>query len=216
MQHRPILFTCIIILLATTFLRAQQKDTIVVKNDSIQLKQQPASAAAAKKTPAKDTVKVVKHIPRKASIRSALIPGWGQAYNKKYWKIPIIYAALGTTTYLFFYNLNTYKELKQSYIYKVDNIPGNDSLIPPEFQNLNANSLRIYRNEYRKNVDYSVLFFFIFWGLNVVDATVDAHLKAFDVSDNLSLRINPGYSPLANTNGISFVFDIHSKNKGSK
>jgi len=154
--------------------------------------------------------------PRTATIRSAILPGWGQAYNKKYWKIPIIYAALGTTTYLFFYNLNTYKALKQSYIYKTDTIPGNDALIPPEFQNLNANSLRIYRNEYRKNVDYSVLFFFIFWGLNVVDATVDAHLKAFDVSDNLSLRINPGYSPLANTNGISFVFDIHSKNKGAK
>ena len=154
--------------------------------------------------------------PRTATIRSAILPGWGQAYNKKYWKIPIIYAALGSTTYLFFYNLNTYKDLKQSYIYKTDGIPGNDTLIPPKYQNLNANSLRIYRNEYRKNVDYSVLFFFIFWGLNVVDATVDAHLKAFDVSDNLSLRINPGYSPLANTNGISFVFDIHSKNKGSK
>jgi hypothetical protein len=154
--------------------------------------------------------------PKTATIRSAILPGWGQAYNKKYWKIPIIYAALGTTTYLFFYNLNTYKSLKQSYIYKTDTIPGNDALIPPEFQNLNANSLRIYRNEYRKNVDYSVLFFFIFWGLNVVDATVDAHLKAFDVSDNLSLQIKPGYSPLANTNGISFVFDIHSKNKGAK
>jgi len=155
--------------------------------------------------------------PRTATIRSAILPGWGQAYNKKYWKIPIIYAALGTTTYLFFYNLNTYKELKQSYIYKTDTIPiNNTALIPPEYKNLNANSLRIYRDEYRKNVDYSVLFFLIFWGLNVVDATVDAHLKAFDVSDNLSLRINPGYSPLANTNGISFVFDIHSKNKGAK
>ena len=149
--------------------------------------------------------------PRTATIRSAILPGWGQVYNKKYWKVPIIYAALGTTAYLFFYNLNTYKALKQSYIYKTDTIPSNDALIPPEFQKLNANSLRVYRNEYRKNVDYSVLFFVIFWGLNVVDATVDAHLKAFDVSDNLSLQINPGYSPLAHTNGISFVFDIHSK-----
>ncbi len=155
--------------------------------------------------------------PRTATIRSAILPGWGQAYNKKYWKIPIIYAALGTTTYLFFFNLNTYKSLRQSYIYKTDSDTSNDALIPPEFKNLNANSLRIYRNEYRKNVDYSVLFFFIFWGLNVVNATVDAHLKAFDVSDNLSLLINPGYSPMANTSGISFVFDIHSKaNKGVK
>jgi hypothetical protein len=154
--------------------------------------------------------------PKTATIRSAILPGWGQAYNKKYWKIPIIYAALGTTTYLFFDNLNTYKSLKQSYIYKTDDDPANDDLIPPEYQNLNANSLQLYRNEYRKYVDYSVLFFLLFWGLNVVDATVDAHLKAFDVSDNLSLQIHPGYSPLANTNGISFVFDIHSKKRGVK
>ncbi len=155
--------------------------------------------------------------PRTATIRSAILPGWGQAYNKKYWKIPIVYAALGTTAYLFFYNLNTYKSLKQAYIYKIDTDPANDALIDPLYKNLNANSLRVYRNEFRKNVDYSVLFFLIFWGLNVVDATVDAHLKAFDVSDNLSLRINPGYSPMSNTNGISFVFDIHPKaNKGFK
>ncbi len=158
----------------------------------------------------KDTA-VKQFSPRTATIRSAILPGWGQAYNKKYWKIPVIYAALGTTTYLFFYNLNTYKDLKQAYIYKSDSNPANDSLINPAYKNLNANSLRLYRNEYRKNVDYSVLFFLLFWGLNVVDATVDAHLKAFDVSDNLSLRINPGHSRMANTNGISFVFDIHSK-----
>ena len=149
--------------------------------------------------------------PRTATIRSAIIPGWGQAYNKKYWKIPIIYAALGTTAYLYFYNLHTYRDLKQAYIYKSDTSSANDILINPDYKNLNANSLREYRNEFRKNVDYSVLFFLLFWGLNVVDATVDAHLKAFDVSDNISLRINPGYSPMANTSGISFVFDIHPK-----
>ena len=198
-----LLFTFFVLISAGVFAQKTtpaKTDSTKKKNTNIFLPADPAKA----------------YNPRIAMYRSAILPGWGQAYNKKYWKIPIIYAALGTTTYLFFYNLNTYKSLKQSYIYKTDTIPGNDALIPPEFQNLNANSLRIYRNEYRKNVDYSVLFFFIFWGLNVVDATVDAHLKAFDVSDNLSLQINPGYSPMANTNGISFVFDIHSKNKGAK
>ena len=60
-------------------------------------------------------------------------------------------------------------------------------------------------------VDYSVLFFLIFWGLNVVDATVDAHLKAFDVNDNLSLKIKPGYNPYTNTGGLSFVFSFKDK-----
>ncbi|HEX2682930.1 MAG TPA: DUF5683 domain-containing protein, partial [Ferruginibacter sp.] len=65
-----------------------------------------------------------------------------------------------------------------------------------------------FRNQVRQNVDYSALFFILFWGLNVVDATVDAHLKTFDVSDDLSLQIRAGYSPLANTNGISLVLNI--------
>src|SRR5215210_5085899 len=50
-----------------------------------------------------------KHSPAKAAFRSAVLPGWGQAYNKKYWKIPIVYGALGTTAAVFFYNLNTYR-----------------------------------------------------------------------------------------------------------
>jgi len=52
------------------------------------------------------------------------------------------------------------------------------------------------------------LFFILFWGLNVVDATVDAHLKAFDVSDDLSLQLKPGYSQMSNTAGISLVLNI--------
>ena len=80
-----------------------------------------------------------------------------------------------------------------------------------KYYNLSTESLRSYRNSYRQNVDYSVLFFLVIWGLNVVDATVDAHLKAFDVNDNLSLRIKPGYNPYTNTGGLSLVFSFKDK-----
>jgi hypothetical protein len=164
-----------------------------------------------------DTIGVKTFNPHKATIRSAILPGWGQIYNKKYWKLPLVYGALGATAAVFFYNVKTYKSLKQAYIYKSDTIAGNDILIDPQFKNLSATSLKTYRNAVRQNVDYSVLFFLLFWGLNVVDATVDAQLKAFDVNDNISLKLNPGYSPTANTTGLSLVFDIHSKsNKGAK
>src|SRR5574343_268682 len=146
--------------------------------------------------------------PRKATIRSAILPGWGQIYNKKYWKLPLVYGALGTTAGIFFYNVKTYNQLKDAYRYMVDTDPSNDMLIDPRFRNLSQNAVRSYRNSFRQNVDYSVLFFLLFWGLNVVDATVDAHLKAFDVSDNLSIRINPGYSPVAHTGGISVILQI--------
>ena len=149
-----------------------------------------------------------KYNPRIATFRSLIIPGWGQATNKKYWKIPIVYGALGTTAAIFFYNLKTYKQLRQAYIYISDTIPGNDALINSQFKNLSPESIRSYRNSFRQNVDYSVLFFLFFWGLNVVDATVDSHLKAFDVSNDLSMKIRPVLnSRLA---GASLVFYLNN------
>ncbi|MCO6497750.1 MAG: hypothetical protein J5I50_08830 [Chitinophagaceae bacterium] len=159
----------------------------------------------------KDTVSQKVFVPRKATIRSAIIPGWGQAYNKKYWKIPIVYAALGTAAGFFFYNINTYKDLKQSVIYRSQNDPSLELLIPAKFRHLSTEAMIYYRNSYRRNIDYSVLAFILLWGLNVVDATVDAQLKNFDVSPNLSMRLKPHFSPETNTTGLSLVFDLHSK-----
>lgn len=181
--------------------------------------------AVAQKTSAKDsTIKKNKGIfsrydsskaynPRIATIRSAILPGWGQATNKKYWKIPIVYAALGTTAYIFVRNVKQFNEAKAAYINATDNNPANDFEIPQPYYSVKDQPERIrnFRNEVRQNVDYTVLFFIAFWGLNVVDATVDAHLKTFDVSDDLSLQIKPGYSQLANTNGISLVLHIGKK-----
>src|SRR3954471_19719236 len=65
-----------------------------------------------------DSLIKAQHSPRKAAIRSAVIPGWGQIYNRKYWKVPIVWGALGVTGYIFFNNLDTYKDLKFSYAAK--------------------------------------------------------------------------------------------------
>lgn len=148
--------------------------------------------------------------PRIATYRSAILPGWGQATNKKYWKIPVVYAALGTTAYIFFRNVKQFNQAKKAYTNSIDGDPSNDHLIPQPYYTVRNQPDRIktFRNQVRQNVDYTVLFFIAFWGLNVVDATVDAHLKTFDVSDDLSLQIKPGYSQLANTNGISIVLHI--------
>ena len=155
--------------------------------------------------------KVKKFDPRIATRRSAMIPGWGQIYNKKYWKLPLVYGGLGITASVFQYNVKNYNLLRLAYMYKIDTISANDALIDPRFKNLSANALRNYRTAFRQNVDYTVLFFIAFWGLNVVDATVDGHLKAFEVNDNLSLQLKQGYSQMANTSGLSLVLDIHSK-----
>jgi hypothetical protein len=162
------------------------------------------------KTVVTKTDSTAKYSPRKAIIRSAIIPGWGQIYNKKYWKLPLVYGALGTTTYLFFRNLKQYRAAKNAYILATDADETNDILIPQPYYSVKdqPERIRTFRNQVRQNVDYSVLFFLIFWGLNVADAAVDAHLKTFDVSEDISLHIKPGYSPMAHTNGISLVVQI--------
>ncbi len=148
--------------------------------------------------------------PRIATIRSAIAPGWGQITNKKYWKLPIVYGALGTTGYIFFRNIKQYKEANAAFKNASDGNTSNDNQIPEPYYSVRLQPERIknFRNQVRQNIDYSVLFFVLFWGLNVADAAVDAHLKTFDVSDDLSLQIKPGYSQMANTNGISLVLKI--------
>jgi len=160
-----------------------------------------------------DSLIKAQHSPRKAAIRSAIIPGWGQIYNKKYWKAPIVWGALGITGYIFFNNLHTYQDLKFSYAAKYEaSVPPYDSTnykqIKPQYMPVDPDALRAGRNQYRQYVDYAAVFFIIFWGLNVVDAAVDAHLKAFDISPDLSLKIKPAYNPLAKAGGVSFVFNF--------
>ena len=160
-----------------------------------------------------DSLIKAQHSPRKAAIRSAIIPGWGQIYNKKYWKVPIVWGALGVTGYIFFHNLYTYKDLKFSYAAKYEaSVPPYDSTnykqIKPQYLPIDPEALRAGRNQYRQYIDYAAVFFIVFWGLNIVDAAVDAHLKAFDISPDLSLKIKPNYNPLAKAGGVSFVFNF--------
>jgi hypothetical protein len=153
------------------------------------------------------------HPPKKAALRSAIVPGLGQIYNKKIWKVPIVYGALATSGAIFFYNLNNYQDTRFAYRVKYNmRVNRTDSAlfgkIKPNLQPLPEESLKYYRNQFRRDIDYSALFFLILWGLNVVDAAVDAHLKSFDVGNDVSLRIAPGYSETATTHGVSFRLTI--------
>ena len=164
--------------------------------------------------------KVRVYNPKKAALRSAIIPGWGQIYNRKYWKLPIVYGALGTSAGIFFFNLDTYKDTRFAYRVKYNmRVNGTDSTlfdkIPDYLKPIPENSLRSYRDSYRRDIDYSVLFFILLWGLNVVDAAVDSHLKSFDVSPDLSFKFKPGYSEMAGTTGLSFVMSIGKKTQTS-
>ncbi len=154
-----------------------------------------------------------KHIPRIATRRSLILPGWGQAYNHQYWKIPIVYAALAIPAYTFFYNNSYYKKTKFAYeaLYKASYGTPKDSSdldkIDPQLKQLNIYSLQTYRNAFRRDRDYSILWFVILWGLNVADATVFGHLKNFDVSNDLSLHVQPSFNPINKLSSLSLVLN---------
>lgn len=198
-----------IFILLTQSSIAQQKDVLITsKKDS-------TPVVSKKPTFNKYDSATKAHPPRVAAFRSAILPGWGQIYNKKYWKLPIVYAALGITGYIFLDNIKTYREYRFAYAarYKAEQPPPvQDSTdyfkLKDIYKLISPESIRTARNRFRQYVDYSALFFILFWGLNVVDATVDAHLKSFDVSPDLSLQIRPGHSEMAGTNGISLVLHI--------
>lgn len=197
--------------------------TPVKKSLSDTVSKKPVAPAATKKTPVADTgknkkpvadttkVKKQKGEAGKAALRSAIIPGWGQAYNKKYWKMPIVYGALAIPVLTFRYNEQWYQKTKEAYQIKYHNdtvtvtAPLPEDGIDPQLQPLSTESLKVYRDSFRQGMDFSVLAFIAVWGLQIVDAAVDGHLKSFNINDDLSLRVTPYVSP-GRSNGLSMVF----------
>jgi hypothetical protein len=157
-----------------------------------------ASVFAQAKTEAvlkpKDTLKSVDIdplTPAKAAFYSAILPGLGQAYNKKYWKIPIVYGAIGTSLYLYVDNKEKYHEYRDAY---KSRLAGNPD---PDYDYLSDKQLISAQEFYQRNASLSGLFVIGFYVLNIIDANVDAALIQFNVNQSLSLR--PEISPDAVT-----------------
>lgn len=132
---------------------------------------------------AKDTVstEINPLAPAKAAFYSAILPGLGQAYNKKYWKIPIVYGAIGASVYFYAENNKKYHQYRDAYKRRLAGY--NDD----EFGFLDNNRLIDGQRFYQRNRDLSLLVAGLFYILNIVDANVDAHLMQFNVNDKLSL-----------------------------
>lgn len=136
------------------------------------------------------------HSPVKATVYSALLPGAGQVYNRKYWKVPVIYAAFAGLGYLAKWNDDRYDTYRTAYRYRID---GNPETIDNFTDVYSDTDLKLLRDYYRRNRDLSLIFAGLVYVLNIVDASVDAHLFYFDVSDNLSMNITPSVVPYNKT-----------------
>lgn len=148
---------------ATLFAQAK-KNTVLVSKDTLQ------------------SVDIDPLTPAKAAFYSAILPGLGQAYNKKYWKIPLVYGAIGTSLYFYMDSKKSYHEYRD--VYK-GRLAGNPN---PEYKRYSDATLISAQKLYKRNASLSGLFVIGFYVLNIIDANVDAALIQFNVNQSLSVR----------------------------
>ncbi|WP_372651907.1 DUF5683 domain-containing protein [Draconibacterium sp.] len=176
-------------------------------------------------TQANEVTTKVEHSPKKATLYSTFLPGLGQAYNKKYWKIPLIYAGFGTIGYFIHWNNDNYKIMRQAYADLTDGPgpygpedPTNSymdleatqyyDLNNPTYYNNFKTGLDKQRSYYRRNRDLLIISIIGFYGLNIIDASVDAHLYDFDISEDLTFNWQPTmqYQDFQCVYGVSCTF----------
>ena len=136
------------------------------------------------------------HSPKKATLLSTFIPGAGQIYNRKYWKVPLIYGGGATFVYFIGVNNRYYKKYSRLYEQKVN------GTIDELYANINEESLRRERENWRRNRDLNYIGLGFLYFLQIIDANVDAHLFEYDISDDLTFRYQPDY--------VGGMFDSYS------
>lgn len=173
--------------------------------NDLDLPEEEEEVVEVKKKPTIDTT-YFKHSPSKAMVLSAVIPGLGQAYNKKFWKIPIVYGALGGCVYWFCYSNSTFLDYRDGYIsfmdkdpttnfYKTMDLRGLDDYGNVTDASLVERELSTYKDAFDRNRSMALLSIVLVYALNIIDASVDAHLFNFDVSEDISMRVDPVIIP---------------------
>lgn len=126
------------------------------------------------------------HSPKKATIMSAALPGLGQIYNKKYWKVPIIYGGFAAAGYFLNDNLKQIDRYKTAFQAATDDDPTTEN-----DTGFSVPQLETLIDQYKTWRDLSYIAIGAIYILNIIDANVDAHLFYFDVSEDLSMNIQP-------------------------
>ena len=150
-----------------------------------------AKGASAEMAQTSDSVGLVsakkEKYPKTAALCS-IIPGGGQIYNGKYWKVPIVYGVIGGAGYWLYSNHEKYLYYRDEYRLRLN---GATEGLNPELANMSTENVAFNEKHYQRNQELGVFVFFICYGLNIVDAMVDAHFSTYDVSDNLTLGVRP-------------------------
>jgi TM2 domain-containing membrane protein YozV len=144
--------------------------------------------------------------PKQAALLSLAFPGLGQVYNKKYWKLPIVYAGIGGCI---FWVYRQAKFTKQYNTYLVQK--ANNQTLPTNIARYSTSQLESIRNTHRRNVQLASFITAMVWGFSILDAAVDAHIKPFDISENLSMQIKPSILNSQNQNYYALKLNLNLK-----
>ncbi len=131
------------------------------------------------------------HSPLRATMLSATLPGLGQVYNNRIWKVPIVYAGFGAIIYFIDFNNTEFQTFRSAYVARVDGNPNTSD----DFPFYSTDQLERAMNFYRRNLEVTYIAGAALYLLQILDATVDAHLLDFDVGENLTMNIIPSFNP---------------------
>lgn len=141
---------------------------------------------------------------KRAGLYSSLFPGLGQIYNRQYWKVPIVYAVMGTTLYFVVKRNNEYQKYRKAYVSRIEY--GDNST--DEFQGiLNVTGIKQYQDEAKQSRDLMVVYTVIGFAGQILEAISGAHLRNFDISKDLSMQVKPVMTPI-NTFGVGLVVNF--------
>jgi hypothetical protein len=141
--------------------------------------------------------------PAKAAFYSAIFPGLGQIYNKKYWKLPLVYGAIGASTYFYIDSQKSYNIYRDEY---KNRLAGNTAS-SEYLANLSESQLLSAQKQFQRNRDLSALFIVGFYVLNIIDANIDAALSQFNVSENLAFKPSINKNNITSTNDFGFALN---------
>lgn len=142
--------------------------------------------------------------PSKAAFYSAVLPGLGQAYNKKYWKIPIVYAALGTSVYFYVHNDKEYNRYRDEYKRRL----AGSSQLEGEFPRVSDEGLINAQQTLKRRKELSLLITIGLYALNILDANVDAHLLQYNVDKNLAIKPHFQYNEMENSSDLGLTLNF--------
>lgn len=146
--------------------------------------------------------------PSKAAFYSAILPGLGQAYNKKYWKIPIVVGAITTGILVYDFNNNQYNRYRDAFKRRLAGFKDDEFYGTGTSPAISNDALIRAQRQFRRNRDIATLVTVGIYVLNIIDANVDAHLLQFNVDENLALRPHFQYNPMEDTSDLGVTLNF--------